>query len=115
MTEPYMPPSTVEGPLPDLFKKKNFWKRAIWWASASVILPPLGGMLVTVIGMMRAFGELAVQGGDTGELTQHVGTVLQATALGLAISFFGLIFLVVAIVRFCSYRKQCLAISRAAA
>jgi hypothetical protein len=89
---------TLEG---SALKKRRFWLRAIWISSAGVVLPPMVGLLGTVIGMVGAFGELSQSdGSDPGDLAGDISFALLTTAWGLVISFLASIALVIALVRF---------------
>lgn len=101
MDSPYRPPSAPEALDPGLAEKRRFWKKMIWVAVAGMILPPLVGITGTVIGMIRAFGELSAQGtADPEELAGSVSVSLLSTLYGLLFWIPGMIVLIIAIRRF---------------
>jgi hypothetical protein len=111
MTEPYESPQS----LPDaseaadpLRRRRSFWFRAIWVSIAGVIVPPMIGLVGTVIGMTKAFGDLsASESGvsDPKALSGHISTVLVSTAAGLVVSVIAFIVLVGVLIRFFTLPK----------
>lgn len=93
-----MPPE----PLPSE-SKMIFWRKALLVSIALVVIPPLFGMGVTATGMLRAFNEIET---DTSELrnsealAENISFAMRATAIGLVISFFGIIAFVFCLIRF---------------
>lgn len=66
MTQPYVTPqavSDVDANADSVRRRRKFWLRAIWVSIVGVIVPPLFGLVGTVIGMVGAFGQLS----DTGD------------------------------------------------
>src|SRR5688572_20266915 len=64
-------------------------------------LSPLFGLLGTVVGMMKAFNAIGVEGaGDTGQLSVGIGEVLVSTAVGLALFVPGVILLTISIIHY---------------
>lgn len=82
--------------------RRRFWFRAIWLSIAGVIAPPVIGVVCTVIGMRKAFGQLSASGGsdDTGALSDSISMVLRSTAYGFVISTIAFIVLVGVLIRF---------------
>jgi hypothetical protein len=88
-------------PLSALQRKRKFWLRAIWLSIAGIIIPPLFGLGGTVIGMVRAFGELSQTGeADPTVLAEDISVSLVTTAWGLTISLVALFILIIALVRY---------------
>lgn len=80
--------------------------RTMWFSIAGIIVPPVIGMVGTVLGMQKAFGELGSSGiGDPAALSGHIGDVLVYTASGLIISVVAFIVFVVALIRFFTLPK----------
>jgi biopolymer transport protein ExbB/TolQ len=64
-----------------------------------MLLGPVWGLLGTVVGMVRAFGELSQSGAaDAGTLASSIDLSLWTTVIGLAIFPVGLILLIVGII-----------------
>lgn len=111
MTEPYETPQS----LPDtsevadpLRRRRSFWFRAIWVSVIGVIAPPMIGLVGTVFGMTKAFGDLSASGGgiaDPAALSDHISTVLVSTAAGLVVSVIAFIVLVGVLIRFFTLPK----------
>jgi biopolymer transport protein ExbB/TolQ len=56
--------------------------RAIWISIAGVIVPPIIGLLGTVVGMMNTFGELSTEGqADPAALASNI--TLSMRTMGL--------------------------------
>jgi len=111
MTEPYEPtqisPNTSIAGDP-LRRRRIFWFRAIWASVIGVIAPPMIGLVGTVIGMTKAFGDLSAS--DNGisspkALSDHISTVLVSTAAGLIISVIAFIVLIGVLIRFFTLPK----------
>jgi biopolymer transport protein ExbB/TolQ len=88
--------------------RRRFWLRAIWLSIAGVIAPPVIGVVCTVIGMRKAFGQLSAGGGgsgDTGVLSDSISMVLRSTAYGFVISTIAFIVLVGVLIRFFTLPK----------
>jgi biopolymer transport protein ExbB len=66
--------------------------RSLWLLDTAVTLSPLLGLLGTIIGMFNAFQVLGNPGTAPTEITGGVAEALIATASGLFIAIFGLIF-----------------------
>ncbi len=74
-------------------------KLGAWLQLAQVI-----GLAGTVTGMMKAFRELGTSGtSDPAKLSGAIGEVLIASAAGIAVSFIGLLLVLIAITA-CRYR-----------
>lgn len=73
------------------------------WAAVFVIVPPLLGLVGTVVGMVRAFGHLSETGqADPAELAGDISIALLTTAWGLVIAVPAFVFLLIAVVRYSS-------------
>jgi len=110
MTEPYTTPQASPQPYTDeaeLRKRRKFWLRIIWLSIAGIILPPLGGMLVTAFGTFRAYSELS-QGNEanSGIESTVVSVALTLTACGLVVSAIAFMVLIGALVRFFSLPRN---------
>lgn len=66
--------------------------RSLWLLDTTVTLSPLLGLLGTIIGMFNSFQVLGNPGTAPTEITGGVAEALIATASGLFIAIFGLIF-----------------------
>lgn len=90
----------------DIEKKAAFWGHGMWISALLVILPPMIGGMVTVLGMRNAFADLGNSGiGDPVALSGHISNVLQATLWGLIFSCVGIVCFVISIVRFLQFRS----------
>ena len=90
-----------------LEQKIRFWLRAVYVSIAVIVIPPLFGMAGTVFGMVTAFNELDSSGAtDPERLSGTISTSLITTAIGLVVSLFGLILLVISLVRWRILRKR---------
>ena len=67
--------------------------RTIWMLDTSVTLAPLLGLFGTIVGMFNAFAGLGQVGAVPTQVTGGVAEALIATASGLFIAMFGMIFL----------------------
>lgn len=106
---PYTPPTEIgsDPSRADLDRKKKFWKRSIWITLALFLIPPMIGLIGTVIGMRRAFAAIGDSGiGDPTALAAAIGETLIATASGFILSIPCLVLLIISIVRFRSYRAK---------
>ena len=112
---PYQSPvttgeSAIQTELPS---KAKLWMRAIWASVAMIIVPPMLGLVGTVIGMVGAFGELKNSGGaDPKALAGDISVALLTTFYGLIFSIVGLILLIVSFVRYRSCRTKTQSITR---
>lgn len=80
--------------------KLDFWKRLSKSAIWVVVLPILSGVGVTAFGMIRAFNQVGAEIPiNQSELSTIVTTSLISTAIGLPVSFVGLLLLILALVR----------------
>ncbi|MFA6972436.1 MAG: MotA/TolQ/ExbB proton channel family protein [Gallionella sp.] len=65
----------------------------LWILDTAVTAAPLLGLLGTIFGIIETFGALAQSGvSDPASVSASIGTALYATALGIAIALYGLIF-----------------------
>ncbi len=80
-------------------QKLSPWLKGVIVSTVLVILPPLIGLVPTVIGMMRAFRAIrAGGGGDATELSQAISVALYSTAVGFLVAFAAAIALVICLV-----------------
>lgn len=104
MTEPYQPPyaSLTSGADDEqLRRRRKFWLRAIWISIAGVIIPPMFGLIGTVVGMVGAFGELAKTGeADPEALAGDISVSLLTTMWGLIVSVIAFLVLIGVLIRF---------------
>ena len=88
-------------------QKKKFWLRAIWISIVGVIVPPLFGLVGTVIGMVGAFGELSDTGdADPEALAGDISFALLTTMWGLVISVLAFFILIGVLIRFFTLPKE---------
>ena len=67
-----------------------------------LMMSPVFGMISTVLGMRGAFASLGSSGiGDPQALSDHIGTTLISTAVGIALVPVGLISFIISLVLFC--------------
>lgn len=65
----------------------------LWILDTAVTAAPLLGLLGTIFGIIETFSALAQSGiSDPASVSASIGTALFATALGIAIALYGLIF-----------------------
>lgn len=65
----------------------------LWMLDTAVTAAPLLGLLGTIFGIIETFSALAQSGiSDPASVSAGIGTALFATALGIAIALYGLIF-----------------------
>ncbi len=68
-------------------------RRHLWILDTIVTAAPLLGLLGTILGIIETFSALAQSGiSDPASVSAGIGTALFATALGIAIALYGLIF-----------------------
>jgi len=68
-------------------------QRHLWILDTVVTAAPLLGLLGTILGIIETFSALAQSGiSDPASISAGIGTALFATALGIAIALYGLIF-----------------------
>ena len=68
-------------------------KRLLWLVDTAITLSPLLGVLGTILGIIDTFTALAAQGvSDPQAVSQGIGTALFATAAGIGIAVFCLVF-----------------------
>ena len=88
---------------PNLLKRRRFWGRSMIWAAGFVIVPPMLGAVGTVVGMVRAFGQLGATGqADPAELAGDISIAVQSTMWGSLIAAPAFVFLLISIVRYSS-------------
>lgn len=109
MNQPYeAPASEVSSVIDvhDMIRRRKFWKRAIWIAIAFVVVPPMFGLVGTVVGMAGAFDTLAETGQAEPEaLAGDISVALLTTMWGLIISVLAFLVLIGVLVRFFSLPK----------
>lgn len=67
--------------------------RRLWILDTVVTAAPLLGLLGTILGIIETFSALATSGiSDPSSVSKGIGTALFATALGISIALFGLLF-----------------------
>lgn len=103
MTEPYQPPQAppASGATDEQVRRsRKFWLRTIWISIAGVIIPPIFGLIGTVVGMVGAFEELSNAGeADPEALAGDISVSLLSTAWGLVVSVISFLVLVGALIR----------------
>lgn len=88
-------------------RKKKFWMRSIWVSAVLCLIFPMIGLLVSAVGMRRAFSSLGSDGvADPAALSEHIGQVLIATACGVIFSVPCLVFLIVSTIQLLSVRTK---------
>ncbi len=92
--------ATEDGILAEVTREQSRQSTRLSYLSVIGVCTPMVGLLGTVIGMIKAFGSLGKGGAgatqNTGELSEHIGEVLVATASGLFVAipaFMGFYFL----------------------
>jgi biopolymer transport protein ExbB len=67
--------------------------RNIWLLDTLVTAAPLLGLLGTILGIIETFSALAQSGiSDPAAVSKGIGTALFATALGISVALYGLVF-----------------------
>ncbi|MDR3436874.1 MotA/TolQ/ExbB proton channel family protein [Telmatospirillum sp.] len=67
--------------------------RHVWILDTVVTAAPLLGLLGTILGIIDTFAALATSGvSDPSAVSQGIGTALYATALGISVALYGLLF-----------------------
>lgn len=109
MTEPYQPPEATLVPSENhevLKRRRKFWLRAIWISIAGVIIPPMFGLIPTVVRMVGAFRELAKTGeSDPEVIAKDISDSLLTVAWGLVISVIAFLVLIGVLIRFFTLPK----------
>ena len=95
---PEIPPTPPRADSP----KRKFWKRAIWFSAALIVIPPMVGILGTVTGMMSTFTEMSRSDSTVvpDALAGQIGNSMITTAIGLCFSAVGVVCLIVSLVKF---------------
>ena len=76
-----------------LIHAKEKLQRNLWMLDTIVTAAPLLGLLGTILGIVDTFYSLAQSGmSDPAGVSSGIGTALYATALGISIALFGLVF-----------------------
>ena len=76
-----------------LIAAKEKLQRHLWLLDTIVTAAPLLGLLGTILGIVDTFYSLAQSGmSDPAGVSSGIGTALYATALGIGIAVFGLVF-----------------------
>jgi biopolymer transport protein ExbB len=80
---------------------RRLWWRMIWLSVAGIIISPIVGLLGTVVGMTRAFGELRnASVADPSKLSNAISLTMFSTVVGIIIGVVFLVFLIVSIIRY---------------
>ncbi len=67
--------------------------RNVWILDTLVTAAPLLGLLGTILGIIETFSALASSGiSDPAAVSRGIGTALYATALGISVALYGLVF-----------------------
>ena len=106
---PYSPPANIvsDPTSTELERKKTFWKQAGWVSLSLLVIPPLVGIIGSIIAMTKAFAGMADHGiGDPEKLAAAIGEALIATAAGVFFALPAFVFLIISIIRFRSYRAR---------
>lgn len=99
--------------LANVIRSKKWFGWAAFVCGVIVILPPMIGIVGTIVGMVGAFSTLQKTGGaDPSELAGDISVALLTTVWGLLASAFALIPFIVFLVLFLKYRKILREISR---
>jgi biopolymer transport protein ExbB len=73
--------------------QQNSVRRLLWVLDTTITLSPLLGLLGTILGIIDTFTALAAQGvSDPQAVSRGIGTALIATAAGIGIAVFCLVF-----------------------
>jgi ABC-type Fe3+ transport system permease subunit len=104
MQEIYQPPTSTESSAAQdhdfLRGKRKLWAWLKWISFSLLLLIPMNGIIATVIGMQRAFRELAQTGqADPAELAANISVALLTAFWGFVLSLPIFIFWVFAIKR----------------
>lgn len=106
MESPYQAPAAPDVDLAGASRSKRFYGRAVLACGLGVVIPPLIGLVGTVMGMMGAFGELRQTGSaDPSALAGDISVALLTTFWGLVFSVLSLIPFVVFLVLFLRQRR----------
>ena len=92
----------------DSEQSKRFWGRIALISGLCIVIPPMLGLVGTVIGMVNAFGTLQTAGAaDPSELAGDISFALLTTLWGLVFSVVALIPFIVSLVLFLKKRRLC--------
>jgi biopolymer transport protein ExbB/TolQ len=106
MESPYTPPVAPDVDIAGVTRSKKLYGRAVLICGLGVVIPPLIGLIGTVIGMMGAFGELRKSGSaDPSALAGDISVALLTTFWGLVFSVLSLIPFLVFLVLFLRQRR----------
>jgi len=109
MNEPYQAPhaSLTQGADDEqVRRRRRLWLRGIWISIAGVIIPPMFGLIGTVVGMVGAFGELSKTGkADPEALAGDISIALLTTMWGLVFSAVAFLVLIGVLIRFFTLPK----------
>lgn len=90
---------------PALEKLKSRRKRWMWasvYTGVGILIPPIIGLLGTVVGMIRAFHEISaspVGEGDPSMISSDISCALLATAIGLGVAGVFAVLFVISLIR----------------
>ena len=83
----------------EVLRRAKRLKTIIWISIFGIIIPPLVGLLGTVVGMVKAFETMGMSGvSDPEELSENISLALVTTAGGLAIAIISVAILIISIV-----------------
>jgi len=106
MESPYTPPTAPNINPASVARSKRFYGRAAFVCGLGVVVPPIFGLIGTMIGMFGAFGELGKSGSaDPEALAGDISIALLTTFWGLVVSVLSLIPFVVFLVLFLRRRR----------
>jgi len=106
---PYTPPKDNRGypSAAEVAGKMKFWKMAIAAALILIAIPPALCVISIFISILREIAESGNQGiGDPTALAASIGEAIIALAASLVFSLPGLVFFIVALIRFRSNRTD---------
>lgn len=96
------PAGTGEPPrekLPNYARRTRAWGGLTIVSAIGIVIPPLGGLAVTVFSMVDAFDSMGLEGGsDPTILSRNISTALFSTAAGLVVSGIFLVLFLVSLV-----------------
>ena len=92
----------------DNAEKPKSLKGLFIWGVCVFTIPPMAGLLVTVISMAMAFHTLGNESGPekSKHLAAAIGTAMHATVLGMLFSFVGAVLLIICLVKYLYRQKK---------
>jgi len=85
-------------------RRKRFWLKWIWASLAGVIVPPIFGLLGTVIGMTRAIAKLG-RDAEPELLAGDIAFSLWTTMIGIGVSVVSCVMLIIALIQYAALRN----------